>query len=283
LLLIGGKMHLKIDLQKQNATLVCPDDSPIGFLNFNSYSILQSSMAIPAERMKALERVYDAARGLCFGVDWNNGTAAKIHGYRQKLIDAVNSIEKLPLCSSCETKSEPEEPEKKIEILGNKLKKAFAKLGIKATKTYQAEDPEKWQDICQVWELDESEFEKLNSVEESQWKSSWGWWREGARSNFSYPKVDIIVNGEDIIGWYDEHKMELYIEDYACDYAHLCGEDAHEKLQEDFFDSLEFPDLLTYFCDHLGISTEGRVCALATQLAEINGITMGELFRKYQG
>jgi len=33
-----------------------------------------------------------AARGLCAGEDWNNGTHAKFHGYRQKLIDAVAAL-----------------------------------------------------------------------------------------------------------------------------------------------------------------------------------------------
>lgn len=39
--------------------------------------------------IQALRRLYEAARGLSFGEDWNNGTAAKLHGYRQKLIDAI--------------------------------------------------------------------------------------------------------------------------------------------------------------------------------------------------
>lgn len=49
--------------------------------------------------IRKLRRVYEAARGLCHGVDWNNGTQAKLHGYRQKLIDAVEAIEPLPKSS----------------------------------------------------------------------------------------------------------------------------------------------------------------------------------------
>lgn len=48
------------------------------------------------EHVRKLEAVYDAARGLCFGVDWNNGVAAIKHGYRQKLIEAVNAIKPTP-------------------------------------------------------------------------------------------------------------------------------------------------------------------------------------------
>jgi len=45
-----------------------------------------------AEKVKlveALKPLVDAAHGLSFGTDWNNGTHAKLHGHRQKLIDAV--------------------------------------------------------------------------------------------------------------------------------------------------------------------------------------------------
>lgn len=47
----------------------------------------------PSE-IEKLRRVYEHARGMCFGVDWNKGTHAKHH--RQKLIQAVNEIEALP-------------------------------------------------------------------------------------------------------------------------------------------------------------------------------------------
>jgi hypothetical protein len=39
--------------------------------------------------VEALKPLVDAAYGLSFGEDWNNGTQAKLHGHRQKLIDAV--------------------------------------------------------------------------------------------------------------------------------------------------------------------------------------------------
>lgn len=53
-------------------------------------------IASQARRIEELEAVYDAARGLCYGEDWNNGTHAKSRGYRKKLIAAVNAIEPLP-------------------------------------------------------------------------------------------------------------------------------------------------------------------------------------------
>jgi hypothetical protein len=42
-----------------------------------------------------LRAVYEAARGLCHGTDWNRGTHALHHGYRRRLIEAVNAVEQL--------------------------------------------------------------------------------------------------------------------------------------------------------------------------------------------
>ena len=43
-----------------------------------------------ADYRKGVDGIVDAARGLSFGEDWNNGTHAKI--YRHKLIEAVKSL-----------------------------------------------------------------------------------------------------------------------------------------------------------------------------------------------
>jgi len=54
----------------------------------------------PQEELETIIRkfrdVYEAARGLCHGYDWNTGSHAKHYGYRRKLVQAVNAIEKLP-------------------------------------------------------------------------------------------------------------------------------------------------------------------------------------------
>ena len=45
----------------------------------------------------------------------------------------------------------------------------------------------------------------------------------------------------------------------------------------------EYKDLLEYFCEELGASTEKNVCALAVDLAKYNGLTLSELFKIYGG
>lgn len=52
--------------------------------------ILAALQPAPTEPLvKALRALTDAAQGLSHGTDWNNGTHAKLHGYRQKLLDAL--------------------------------------------------------------------------------------------------------------------------------------------------------------------------------------------------
>lgn len=48
------------------------------------------------DRLRRLEAVYAAARGMCFGYDWNQGSAAWRAGYRPALIEAVHAVEPLP-------------------------------------------------------------------------------------------------------------------------------------------------------------------------------------------
>ena len=51
----------------------------------------EAAIALEAseEELKLLRPVYEAARGLCHGTDWNNGNHARLHGYREKLIAAT--------------------------------------------------------------------------------------------------------------------------------------------------------------------------------------------------
>lgn len=74
---------------------------------------------------EALERVYKHARGLCFGVDWNAGTAAKHH--RAKLLASVNAIEPLPQSEELDsalTSPQPE-PERSGTIVTAEAMDAF--------------------------------------------------------------------------------------------------------------------------------------------------------------
>jgi len=68
------------------------------------------NMEEAAGTLEKLQAVYEAARGLCHGHDWNEGTQAKLHGYRNKLIKAVDAIEKLPDAAGVSISAPPRSP-----------------------------------------------------------------------------------------------------------------------------------------------------------------------------
>lgn len=59
--------------------------------------ICSAALSNTTKQTALVQEVLDAAVGLCRGSDWNDGTHAKTHGYKAKLISAVRKI-KEPLC-----------------------------------------------------------------------------------------------------------------------------------------------------------------------------------------
>lgn len=148
------------------------------------------------------------------------------------------------------------------EILGGELDKAFKELNISAKKTYESKNiRHEYQEIYQVWELSDEDFEKICNLTEKDWKDDWGWWRSAEGSNLCNPISRFNINHHYMKAW-DGVNRETSSRDHW---------------------SREYNNLLEYFCDEIGASMEKHICALAVDLARINGITMGELFRKYQG
>lgn len=148
------------------------------------------------------------------------------------------------------------------EILGAELDKAFEELNINATKTYEAKNIRyKYQEIYQVWELSDDDFELICNMVEEDWKDNWGWWRSAEGSNMCSEIHRYNINNHYIKAW-----------DGA----------TRERNDKDCWPR-EYDYLTEYMCDEIGASMEKNVCALAVDLARINNITMGELFTKYQG
>ena len=146
------------------------------------------------------------------------------------------------------------------EILGDNLKQAFTDLNINATKTYQSKNNQ-LNDFNQVWELSDEDFNRLNSINDSEWKDNWGWWRSAKGSNMGYADIRYNINNHYIYAW-----------------------DGISRFKErNYYCGRKYDTLLQYFCNELGASTERNVCALAVDLAKYNKITMSELFKKYQG
>lgn len=130
---------------------------------------------------------------------------------------------------------------------GNGLHKAFKALGIDAKRTYKsAHEP-----YYEVWELNKKDIKVLEEVYE--WQSDWGWWRSAKGSNMGTPVDFFTINGQFMIGW-ETHD----------------GNDTYDSLMD-------------YFHQGLSVGMESNICALAVDLARVNGMTMSRLFQTFEG
>jgi hypothetical protein len=176
-----------------------------------------------------------------------------------------------------------------VEILaGDGIENAFKDLGINARNTYKrampADDGMYHGEAYEVWELSSEDYERLCNIsdddeDDENWKEEWGWWRSAEGSNMGDVEDEFIINGQKIMAWRGGHREDLSQE--------WENESEEEKESYKDYDEYEetwcphtYKDLLDYFCDEIGASTETNVCALATDLAEQNNMTMGELFTK---
>lgn len=141
-----------------------------------------------------------------------------------------------------------------VEILaGEGIENAFMELGIEAYCHYKNHKMD-----MAVWEIPESDYQRMLEVPNTRWRPKWGWWRAAKHSIQMSPIAEMVINGENIEAWQNE-KIN------------------HSE------DIIEYNSLLEYFADEWGITDETPVMALATDLAALNYMKVSELFTKYQG
>lgn len=170
------------------------------------------------------------------------------------------------------------------EIIGENLQTFVNNMHINAVKTYSG-DIGYWPNF-EVWEMSEDDYEKICNMSDEEYcqvASDDSWWRGADGSNQGVPCDDFVVNGHSIIAWRNDYRLE-HLQD---EWDEMSSDDREEYENfDDYCDTwltTEYKDLLEYFCDELGASTERNVCALATDLAKYNNITMAELFERYGG
>lgn len=143
------------------------------------------------------------------------------------------------------------------EILGNGLEQFFNNV-IGGKCTYKG-------DRYEVWEMSDEVFDEMRDMSEEKFVELAGedaWWRSATGSNQGVPDTKVYINGNEMIGW--------------------SGEPWDDEDENDEFE-IYASNLSNYLCDVIGASQPRNVCALAVDLAKYNGITMGELFTKYEG
>ena len=105
--------------------------------------------------------------------------------------------------------------------------------------------------VSQVWELSKDDLKKLEYVVE--WQNEWGWYRYSKGGRFGSACEILTVNGQMLIGWETKNGLT------------------------------EFDSLTDYFFDGLFADETEAYCALAVELAKVNGMTMAKLFETYEG
>ena len=159
------------------------------------------------------------------------------------------------------------------EILGNNLKQFFDNVD----PAYKNADITYAGNRYEVWKVNDSLFESMCDMTEEEFVRLAGedaWWRQSDGSVLGVPHDTYTIKGHCLRVWELRDRLE---------WCGNCECDDEESCVECMDYSREFKSLTEYLCDEVGASTEKNVCACATDLAKYNGITIGELFSKFEG
>ena len=163
----------------------------------------------------------------------------------------------------------------KIEILASGgIKNAFKELGIEATRTYKGTD----KPYYQIWELEKSDMHKMDEM--TEWPEHYGWWRYAKGSNMGTAYSIFTINGNELIAW-DGPSREDLRDDWK-DEPDSEKASFHYSYKE-FWKPHKYDCLTDSLSEELGCSQPGNVCALVMDLARYNGMSMSELFSKFEG
>lgn len=174
------------------------------------------------------------------------------------------------------------------EIIGENLRGIFKKLGMDAILTYSGKIGV-WANF-EVWKITEDVLEKISDISDEEWDalckdlSVNAWWRYAEGSNMGKVNSIFTINGQKIVAW----RNKYYVEDLFTKYYFELSEEEKKKYDdaEDYVNTWlarGYKGLMEYFGEELHVSNETNVCALATDLAEHNGMSVGELFAIYGG
>lgn len=174
-----------------------------------------------------------------------------------------------------------------VEIIGEHMMPVFEWLHIFPKNTYNGSIGY-WKNL-EVWELTEEDLNFLiKSFDYDVGNKEWeqiapedAWWRYAKGSNQGMVNEEFYINEKPILAWRHEYKVDELKE--------MWDELPEEERDEykDFTDYCEFwlpkyyNNILEYFCEELGASTENNVCALVTDLAKYNHMTIADIFRIY--
>lgn len=159
------------------------------------------------------------------------------------------------------------------EILGGNLKRFFDTVDNKCNNTDITYAGNRYE----VWSVSDKLFQQMCDMTEEDFVKLAGddaWWRQCDGSVLGVPEATYTIKGHRLLVWEQRDRSEW------CD---GCECDDEESCVECMDYSREFQSLSEYLCNEVGVSVEKNVCACAMDLAKYNNMSMGELFKKYEG
>lgn len=167
------------------------------------------------------------------------------------------------------------------EILGGNLKRFFDAIAPNyndADITYAGE-------MYEVWKVSDELFEKMNNMSEEEFVELAGddaFWRYSDGSVLGVTDAIYIVKEEELHAWDGCRRKEILRCKFCEEKEHIgCKMTENDML--DCYGERKYTSLLEYLYDEVGASQPKNVCALAMDLAKANNMSIGELFRKYEG
>jgi hypothetical protein len=159
---------------------------------------------------------------------------------------------------------------KEILVWGNPVKD-FERLSISPKCTWSGKSNSDVE--MHVYEVSDNEFETLCKDAEIDIEDTWidCAWRNAEGSNMGVVSVRYNINKHYIKAWDGAGREDI------------TEQNKNEKPEDRYYPERKYYNLLEYFCDEIGAGQPRNVCALAVDLAKQNGITIGELFNKFQG
>lgn len=159
------------------------------------------------------------------------------------------------------------------QIIGNDLAVVMKDFGLGAKMVYKTPqiDRFRWSLKLEVWEMSDTDAEKLFAIMDDEWTYDNSWFRTGACNPEAATKK-YIVNGEEMLGLEPFDDGDSWVSDMYPD-----AEDDEEENDS----PQKYLHFMDYMDENQHLTAERNVVVIANGLAEANDMTVAEFLHKY--
>lgn len=149
-----------------------------------------------------------------------------------------------------------------MEIMGQKLNKAFEDLGIPAVLVLETPDTD-LREPFQVWEVPNEHINRLFSIKPDEWKDDHGWYRSGGCIYQGSANTTYQVNNQEMQGYASENE--------------------YQEEDGDIWFVTEYGNFVDYLEGALGLTAHYNIAMFAESLAIDNGMKLSDFLQRFQG